>query len=75
MIGGIPCNKFVVTYHANSKTGPEKHGTSWIDKRTNLPVKVQLDDRVSYIKNVKIEQQDPKIFEVPKGYHEYHPAL
>jgi len=75
IIEGIPCNKFAVTYHANSRTGPEKNGTSWIDKRTNLPVKVQLDDRVSFIKNVKIGQQDPKLFEVPKGYHEYQPSL
>jgi hypothetical protein len=75
IVDGISCNKFAVTYHANSETGPEKNGTSWIDKRTNSPVKVQLDDRVSFVKNVKIAQQDSKIFEVPKGYHEYQPSL
>jgi hypothetical protein len=75
IIEGIPCYKFAVTYYTNSRTGPEKNGTSWINERTNLPVKVQLDDLVSSIKNVKIEQQDPKLFELPKGYHEYQPSL
>ena len=71
ILAGHLCDKYEMTYILNNQ--PRTYGTSWIDQKTNLPVKIVTTDYTTEVttemKNVIIGSQDSKLFILPSGLH------
>lgn len=71
LLAGHLCDKYAMTYILNSQ--PRTYGTSWIDQKTNLPVKILTTEYTTEVttemKNVIIGPQDLKLFILPSGLH------
>ena len=75
IIDGQACDKYqiIVTNDKLKEPKPaEDYGFSWINKTTNLPVKIVTKDFTAVLTNIQLRPQNPSLFEIPSGYVNPH---
>jgi hypothetical protein len=54
---------------AISPDGSSVHGIQWFDTELDIVVRQQTDDgSIDELRNIKVENIDPKLFAIPEGY-------